>query len=673
MWNIPEIINEATPIRNFHLIFLSEGFTSADEQSFLKFCKGATDELFKIEPFNFAKPRFDVRAFFSASNTQGISNASQDTEYKFFLAPDGSLLTSDPGKITDKVRSLIFSINNENQYGEGIWLDPQTKGSRLICIVIKRPEQNANLLYNYWTDPAQPRDPALEAMMPVLAMTTWPTEQNSTLVYKNPFAASAAVLARELGRYFGLAYENEGAGAGFENYGLNDEISAPNITSLAALQGTLGDDSSFGSPTVNIDMVKQNLKWYDLISTKRNKILKEFSHPTFPDNAKAAEYSQIAASAENAIVLLHHQKLAANPNDTSTLIDKRYFESPRKALLSMKSPNLIEGGASYRTGVFRSSPECLMRFPGYEAGIGTPGETFKTVPFCKVCSKHILAHLGSLYNFKPDGVRILPQFFYPPKQMLRSDLADAFVRYIQLTETSINWVPLYCIAASFRRFEGFFRKALRWEAFHMGDVKAAREEKDTDQDYEKKCEKEKMKWGGNVTLCYPRLQNDEAWDAHVLWTSSLKEQKKMFARNPTRYMPYLGAGAAGAVAFCGFGKIVNEGEYVTELYKGRQVTYYRYKNLEETDFANISPGSLIQFWYSDFSYNYIMRFIAGINEDDVDEVIGHSAVLMDSTYVADQRGIYSEKRIANWKFRIVAQLYDAENIPPEEKWNLNLL
>jgi hypothetical protein len=162
-----------------------------------------------------------------------------------------------------------------------------------------------------------------------------------------------------------------------------------------------------------------------------------------------------------------------------------------------------------------------------------------------------------------------------------------------------------------------------------------------------------------------------------LWTCNFPGIKERLQWRRDLFFEIAGAGCAGAIALSGFGKIANRGEYKTKVVNGQSFTYYEFISLTDNDFDNLAPGSFVQLWRFAREYqNNIIDYLYGFSNVIPNLIWGHSAIYMGKKNgqhtFSDATGGISSTNELEFEIRIAAQLYDAEGIPPEAKWDLTI-
>jgi hypothetical protein len=678
-----------------HILFLSEGFQSnpTDKDAFYNQCDLLKDSLLNIKPYCVHRSQISIWAFFEPSKASGIISAEPDTAFKFFIK-NGEVTTKHPGKIIDVIKKLdVFPYAREAilpERGEEIWLSDLKHLNSVVCIILNNPCRElaqCKLKYDDYDFPLEypsvasldklKNHPELNLLLPYIVITRYPwIEQpgldmvQTTFPEWNKRIFAAEVLVHELGHFFGLFDEYEKDGVRYEAYSESEpEPGYPNLTALQTLK----------KPDGTIDTGK--IKWGKHIEQSRKQNICLVEHPKVAE--PGGDWKAIDDLSVSETIFLKH-RYDDNPKETEKNWLRYIYETgdnflDLKCLLDLKRVNLIEGGRYYRRNIFRPSVECMMRFSGRN---NEKNKYRLVVDYCKVCEKHIEEQLTGISNFILGEIRI-KSGNYPKGKKLESKLADAFVRVINQPEDTFSQADprLYCVAATLRRYEAFFKHRLEWENFYkpfrLGDD---------------------PKWGGE-TVSMPGLNANpkKQYNSLVyLWISNLKQQK---ARNYIhKYAAYAAMGAPGALAASRFGFITNR--YIPdkekieneETHEEETITFRRLKGLTEADLDNLMPGSLLQIWPNEEVYCWCILYVqqnivdahkcvakakAAVPssfpyrfyvEDDSPHIPGHSLIYMgkrnERYHVADQYGKDKDLKV-NWysfKFWIAAQWYEVENI-----------
>lgn len=649
----PTAVHAATKVASFHLLLLSEGFRAQDKKEFTRFCTGLSRALFRIAPFSLAEPQISIVSVFKASGSQGVGAAPTNTAFRFTLSAANELRTREPSKILTLIADITpVPIGGKVDIappltGSEVWSDPGTVGTRAVCVVVREAKRAITTTRVYAPadidDPADD-DPDLISMLPFIAMSSWPTLPASVPKYKNPFEAAAAALARELGFITGLEYESELKDAAHEQFDLLlPDPEAPNLVSDRQVR-VAGE----------VDL--KNVPWYDLMApARRARPVSELDHPAVnvageTGDQELLRFRPVQEAMNTNIVLLRHPKNAANPNDTSALTEVRYQTKGMVQLIN-DDPHLIEGGGGFRRGIYRPGVECAMRFEGNDMPVGAQQQRV-IVPFCAVCTRHLQTELASNSNFRFGGVRILRGGRNCAGRAMPSRLADRLVEDIK-TRVVPNVGNMACVECTVFRYENFFREVLKWKDTAKIEIGAS------------------SGWYASE-IQFPRVGRARL-TMFKIWMSALP-----FLKANKFLWPYAGLGAPGALLFGRMGCLANKMQTLTENDPaGNPVKFTVATNLTLAQVAKLTPGSILQLWTNEALYLSIVRYVVGVQAaapvfNDAADIGGHSLYYMGNDangnpLVADQEGttgLLNASYRTPYVFRIAAQWYDAENVPP---------
>ncbi|HJR68342.1 MAG TPA: hypothetical protein VJ802_18070 [Gemmatimonadaceae bacterium] len=643
----PIAIHSPIDIASFHLLFLSEGFLAGDQNQFLDHCRAITAELLAVDPFRLAQRQISVVAAFTASQQQGVANAAGNTAFRFFLNPAGELRTRRPGTIVAQIADITpVPLGGNPPFnpplpatGTEVWMRESTRGNRAVCVIVRHAARAVTLTNDYEAgdldDPADDT-PELAALVPFVAVTMWPALAGAPQQYTNAPTAAAAALVRQLGAIFGLGYESELTDAAHERYNLPlPEPDAPNLVTDRALR------------SANVASVER-IPWRGLVSaTRRASPVVERDHPALvvageTPVQETARYAPIGELMNTNVVLLRHPVNPANPNDTSGLTGTPYRTLGRLRLVR-RDPHLIEGGGGFRRGIYRPSVDCLMRSEGHDIPQQGGAVTRQVEPFCAVCEQHLATRLqtGSR-SFRFGSIRLRHGPADCVGALLPSRLAARFLEWIRATAIPNGMI---CVEATVNRYERFFREILNWPDLQNVRVDGWYNADDPIE----------FPVGAGVPL--------------FMWAIWMTNQTQLSAVRGLRQ--FAGLGAPGAIWYAGLGCITNTFRRVYENDPAGNRVRLRFANsLVAADLARLTPGSVLQIWTNQQTYENVVRFAHGVLAAEP-VAGGHSLYYMGTDangnhIVADQNGVAGSFAgwHANYTFVIAAQWFDAENVPP---------
>lgn len=668
----PRQIHAPTDPSSFHLLFLSEGFLQADEPAFDAHCRAVKNALLKIDPFVQAARQLAVWTVFAASQERGVGAAPRNTAYGFFLTPQNELRTRKPGTIVRKIADISpvalggrpAVVSPIPITGSDIWMNDTIAGQSAVCVVVNHRDRAATTTYGYAAgdldDPADNTD-LLKELVPFTAVTMWPRIAGLAQAYTNADDAAAAMLAKQVGLVLGLSDEFEQNDAAHEQFNVLPDPPRVNLVVDASIRA---------GTTVNLELVP----WRSLITGMEPVLsgIQERDHPQIipnePEDAEVARYRPIADLMDHNVVLLRHPRDAANPGDSSALAMLRY-DTPGRKLLHRRAPQLIEGGAGFRRGIYRPSVDCLMRSEGHDEPTG--GNIRRDVePFCAVCTHYLTTRLvngAGYFNF--GAVRFLRG---PPicvSETIPSRMANALKDFItdaganggktlpQKTQSTPRWK---CIEATVYRTEKFFKDLLKWS-------------RNTEVPIGLDPDGHEWYSGNGGKVRFP----SEAGSPITLWQifmSDLSALARLVKQNEAAFKHVVALGAPGAMWYAGFACLVNKRQpRQNVVINGRNTTYNEVVSLTPPDLDHVTPGALMQLWPSPNIYRRAVDYaLAGNPAAAIPPgIVGHSLFYMGKNaaglhIVADQEGtemVLTQPWRSNYQFWIVSQWHEALNVP----------
>ena len=312
------------PQHTFNLLLLAEGFTI--EGPFIKKCHQLVRDLLGIVPFNTTRYQpswINVYCYFTASTDPGPVLGT---------VPGNTVFGSTYDTSTSSLKLNTTSVSDVIHGQPRLWVRGE-EGDR---------DHPAG---NFWFLGPQRMGPTSGLIVILLPESVDGTlvsaEMESPASSPIPFFATTTdglwhrVVARAMARVLGLGDEFERAGPNFLKPNQDESRKLdiyPNLTYLPA--------PFTANPPVDF-------KWYkELDSRQRSRPLKVIKHPLPVDNPNASVPSRRVTTAD---------------------ID------------------LVEGGGGYRTDVYRSAEDCLMR---RQIG-GALSPKRDDVPFCTICQRYL--------------------------------------------------------------------------------------------------------------------------------------------------------------------------------------------------------------------------------------------------------------------------------------------
>lgn len=312
-----------SPASAARVLLLAEGFVEGMRGSFFSACTTAVEKLLSITPFNTARSQgwLSVFAHFTASSQPGPApwDAPRDTAFRSRFDPGKRVLTVDPDAVAEALAALEVadpSGSGASRPASQLWPAGEAAVPALIAVFLP---------------------PALESQ-PLSCECEWSPDPAGTSPAQVRFVATSTdagfewILARELGRAFGLGDEWEAAGPGFTAPSLGATMQLSAFRNLT----TFLDPSSAQGP---------GFDWWDEESPAQRR------NPPAP---------------------------APHPGDPATpdlSLPATPFTDPFL--------QVVEGGGGYRTLVRRPARDCLMR---RQVG-GALSPKLHPAPFCVLCRR----------------------------------------------------------------------------------------------------------------------------------------------------------------------------------------------------------------------------------------------------------------------------------------------
>ncbi len=662
----PDLIHRPSDVPALQLLFLSEGYS--DQTEFLQHSSRIMQAFLRIAPFRQHSHRIAAWAHF-LSSAEMVSATERNTGLRLYVDVGGLLTTQKPQRIIDVLLGLQVSIPNlgdplEFIDASEVWLGRLVDEEAVVCVLAKNSAPSSTTVFQWPTTLVEPsaETQELRDLLPCIFLSSCWLTSGSVPQYSNPHEAVGLVLAKQCGRILGLADERELAGPAFKVYTITDpangssilEPQSPNVTAYASLADDAGQ--------LDLD----RLKWRAFLAPRQMTGISEQAYPAPPSGASDAQvrqlFDQTARIADTSVLMLRHRGLNDQSQDAPNV--ERYATGPRKPLSLSGAVNLFEGAAGFRQGLFRPTGECLMRFDGYDDTTG--GVTRRVaVDLCPICAEHARRRLAGAAAFTLDGVKIKTAAS-TCRAKRESRIAQALIKYIDLATPSHGEMrrsdgsTMACVEATARRFEDFFRGMLKWPLTKtVGTADWLPTELELPVLY------------GN------RTSSDHARRAWSIWNTKLEPKYRSGRKDPYalpnwRSVSWAGLGAPGALAYLGFGCIVNRRTRKSTVREGRTVRYSDVTSLAVSDFDNLQPGSLLQLWKTHHMFEEFviyaelsrLRIAAGLEPNPAPLGEGHSlyfvGMIDGAAHVADQWD--TARLLSDWNeypFRIAAQWFDA--------------
>ena len=312
----------------FKMLILSEGYLASESNVFLGDCHKLIRELLKVSPFNVTKKNpywLNVYTHFTASNNSGPAINTTPTANR--TSYESSLDTTTDEFLINAtlVSDMVDTIQIRNMDGVDFDLKDHS------------PKEDVPLF---------PSASLIVVLSPSTSglgaanggeMEYAPNTGEYYFIGVTQDKKWGQVIARSIGSILGLGPEFELAGTNFavpsDMEGLLIQSNYPNLLYYKTTTSTVPKKSQY---------------WYDLIT---------------------------ATNKTTALTVNPHPGVATTPDRTLPTYPE-----------SASSIALWEGGFGYRSKVYRSSYDCLMR---RRIGDTTLPVRDKKVPFCKVCNHHI--------------------------------------------------------------------------------------------------------------------------------------------------------------------------------------------------------------------------------------------------------------------------------------------
>lgn len=314
--------------QTFNLLLIAEGFQ--EERAFIQACQRLTTALARTTPFNNAGkfPWLTVFRHFEASSQPGPALGTQPGNTLLGSTYDAAsrTLTVDPLRVTALLQRLtIEGLPATNYFPLGREFYGQT-GSAVIVLTPSAVNGTA-----VSADMQYPASPLLyNRVVPQGQVAFTATTTDGDYWHQ--------VVVRALGRLLGLWDE-------FELPGTDYQVPTEEQATMFSLAPNLVYSLQPPAPPLNAEF-----KWYTVMSEG------ERANPT----------------------VIAHPLPAANPN----------YDLPDSAISSSKI-QLVEGGGGFRSQVYRSASDCLMRHPIGMANAGSLSLKDREHPFCPVCTRYL--------------------------------------------------------------------------------------------------------------------------------------------------------------------------------------------------------------------------------------------------------------------------------------------
>ena len=358
------------PTNCFSLLFLSEGFKDPDLYKFHVAVSDFIEQLQNFTPFNVTRFLPSWIAIYTPalpSTEEGPKFAATpgNTVFKSTYDPTTHALAVDSTAVQSTVVGLDIQGEAEDPNSPGVWSNVSGRwgltGALVVVLTPALTTQGGAVSGELDFTPTIP-----------------PTPGQGTI----PFIATSIdgqwhqVVLRKIGELLGLGPEDSLPGPNFAAPDLATAVGLDTYPNLAVFINRSGSTRSIGAPPA--EPPQAAFKWFALLpAAQRSSALRVVPHPGPPDQP---DYSLPAKKTVGRIAL-------------------------------------YEGGGGYRTKVYRSAHDCLMR-----RRIGDRNLSIKSqyVPFCPVCEQHVRSRL--------DGIK-----FAPTK---RARMATQTLRYDDVTWTN---------------------------------------------------------------------------------------------------------------------------------------------------------------------------------------------------------------------------------------------
>lgn len=642
------------PSERFHLLFLSEGFTTSER--FYARVSGIAKHLLELDPWS--RGRVGIWARYDASSRRydpsvheaAAASAKVDkaTAFRFYGTGGAHAWSAKPETIIDALLKTCVTLKTSARKkvvvpAENIFLRKPLPDFGAVCVLIDADDE---IRVTYGRDngaiaaiASPPLREAFQGLAPLLVMSIgWPEAPNLS----NEDQANSARLAHELGHVFDLADEYEsdftidpcsGSEGDYGDYGDGrpdraQEPDAPNLTAEATLwtQGALDP---------------QKVKWRRLVPAERRGKITDTPHP---DPGLPLQVAEAANRAKDSLLFLRH------PSRTewgSGLRNLSYFAPAFQPLEQAPEPNLIEGGGYYRRGILRPALECTMRFSTFDPAGDNACRA--VAGYCPVCLRHLAERLTGTLDFDPAAARVFQGDPSSRGVKVSSRLAAAFAELVRKHPELALRHPndpvdpdelCSCVETTVRRYETFLHTVVKWKRAQSVPL---------------------SDWYAK-SIQFPFLRSvlsngseQGGWNAWHIWMS---------AQNPLRLRgltAFAGLGAAGALVYAGLGSLANERV-------GDPDVGWIVEGLTPDALDNVAPGSLLQLWNGKTEYVNLVRYVAGLDPFVATPPPrdGHSVVYMgrnraNEHIVADQAG--TAESLSQWcsggyDFIIAAQWFD---------------
>lgn len=641
------------PSERFHLLFLSEGFTT--KERFDQQVGDIAKSFLELDPWSRAKigiwSRYDpsARRFDSkvGAAEAAAADAQTSTALRFYKTTGSHAWSARPELVVDALRDTHVTLKIDRRAkvrvpAELIWLRKPVPDFSAVCVLIDADDEigvaydrDAGVLAGL--SPPALRE-AFQGLAPLVVMSAgWPEAPNLT----NKWEATGARLAHELGHVFELADEYEwdftvdphpGNEDEYRDYGLDHpggatEPNAPNLTADATLR-------------TNGSLDPQKLKWRGLVPAGRRDAITSATHP---DPEVPSQVAEVVTRTKDSLLHLQHPSRAPWGVDLRNRF--RYLGGALLPLEAISKPNLIEGGGYYRRGVLRPALECMMRYSTFDAA--GDNRYRAVVGYCPVCLRHIAERLADTVDFDPTAIRVFQGDPQSRGALQPSRLAAAFTDFVKKNpklalsdpDDPNSWCT--CVETTVRRYETFLGTIVGW----------------------RRVQRVPMTGWYSDNIEFPFRRSTPLWGVEQggwhTWYIWMSRQSRLRERG---LAAFAGLGAAGALVYSGFGSLVNEP--VVDPAVGPMV-----ESLSPDALERVAPGSLLQLWKGRAEYLAVLRYAAGLDPvvEEPPPRDGHSVVYMGRDgqkdhVVADQFG--TATKLSHWReqngydFMIAAQWFD---------------